>query len=46
MKKLRQKISYNEIEIDILKRIKLNSEKIKEDNERLKKQNQKLLCRI
>lgn len=46
IKKLKQKISYNEIEIDILKRLKINSEKVKTDNEKLKSQNKKLLAKI
>ena len=46
IKKLKQKISYHEIEIDILKRVKIHSEKVKADNEKLKNQNKKLLIKI
>lgn len=46
IKNLQQKIRYSEIEIDVLKKIKLDSLKINEDNESLKWQNRKLLNRI
>jgi hypothetical protein len=46
VKGLRQKLRYAEIEIDILKKMKGDSSKMKEDIEKLKAKNRKLLGRI
>jgi hypothetical protein len=43
---LEKKIRYSSIELDILRRAKMESAKINEDNEKLKAQNRKLLHRI
>lgn len=46
VKNLRQKVRYSEIEIDILKRLKLDTQRLADQNEQLKRRNKKLLARI